>query len=227
MALPTFGATAGPSATLSPSAPFPECSGYRAYLAPPLSQRDEEGFSSCSTRPCHRAVASHPARVLRRISQAATLHTAFALRLRARPLGLRTFEATMRSLSLRPDDSLPTPRVELPMGFGVLVSRHPAIHATRLLTLASVGLPTPTERASLFWTHNRTCGFPASGSRTGLTPGHAQAAQDGSAGAGTPPAPRRPRPRKSASSPARGPCASAAKSAAHGRGRSDRPPGRP
>ena len=56
----------------------------------------------------------------------------------------------MRSLSLRPDDSLPTPRVELPMGFGVLVSRHPAIHATRLLTLASVGLPTPTERASLF-----------------------------------------------------------------------------
>ncbi len=40
--------------------PFPRCRDYRAYLAPPLSRRDEEGFSSCSTRPCHRAVALTP-----------------------------------------------------------------------------------------------------------------------------------------------------------------------
>src|SRR5580700_6804326 len=34
---------------------FPGCSGYTVYLAPPLSRREEEGFSSCSARPCHRA----------------------------------------------------------------------------------------------------------------------------------------------------------------------------
>src|SRR6266852_6871230 len=39
-----------------------------------------------------------------------------------------------------------------------------AIQATRLLTFTSVGL-SPTERASLSWSHNRMCGFPASGSR--------------------------------------------------------------
>ena len=40
--------------------PLPRCTGYRAYLAPPLSRRDEEGFSSCLTRPGHRAVALTP-----------------------------------------------------------------------------------------------------------------------------------------------------------------------
>src|SRR5256714_14333901 len=31
-------------------------------LAPAISRRDEEGFSSCSACPCHRAVASTPPR---------------------------------------------------------------------------------------------------------------------------------------------------------------------
>ena len=39
------------------------------FPAPPISRRDEEGFSSCLARPFHRAVASHPARVDRRFSQ--------------------------------------------------------------------------------------------------------------------------------------------------------------
>ena len=59
-ALPRFVATTGPSATLSSSADFPGVAGYTAYLAPPLSRRDEEGFSSCSTCPCRRAVATTP-----------------------------------------------------------------------------------------------------------------------------------------------------------------------
>ena len=42
---------------------FPGCAGYTTYLAPPISQWDEEGFSSCSACPCHRAVAFHPAEV--------------------------------------------------------------------------------------------------------------------------------------------------------------------
>jgi hypothetical protein len=39
---------------------LPGAIGYTAYLAPPLSRREEEGFSSCSTRPCHRAAAVTP-----------------------------------------------------------------------------------------------------------------------------------------------------------------------
>jgi len=71
--------------------PFPSCRGYRAYLAPPLSRRGEEGFSSCSTRPGHRAAANHPARVVAAsVSHSAAHHAAFALRKRARPLELPT-----------------------------------------------------------------------------------------------------------------------------------------
>src|SRR5215510_9015929 len=32
----------------------------RFLHAPPISRRDEEGFSSCSVHPCHRAVATTP-----------------------------------------------------------------------------------------------------------------------------------------------------------------------
>src|ERR1700761_2308075 len=41
---------------------LPGVVGYTAYLAPAISRRDEEGFSSCSACPCHRAVASTPPR---------------------------------------------------------------------------------------------------------------------------------------------------------------------
>src|SRR6201982_2153822 len=41
---------------------LPGVAGYTAYLAPAISRRDEEGFSSCSACPCHRAVASTPPR---------------------------------------------------------------------------------------------------------------------------------------------------------------------
>jgi hypothetical protein len=41
---------------------LPGFAGYTAYLAPTISRRDEEGFSSCSACPCHRAVASTPPR---------------------------------------------------------------------------------------------------------------------------------------------------------------------
>jgi hypothetical protein len=34
--------------------------GYTAYLVPPLSRREEDGFSSCLARPCHRAGAITP-----------------------------------------------------------------------------------------------------------------------------------------------------------------------
>jgi hypothetical protein len=39
---------------------LPGCAGYTIYLAPVISHRVEEDFSSCLACPCHRAVASTP-----------------------------------------------------------------------------------------------------------------------------------------------------------------------
>jgi hypothetical protein len=39
---------------------FPGCAGYTGYLAPRISAWEEEGFSSCLARPCHRAAAPTP-----------------------------------------------------------------------------------------------------------------------------------------------------------------------
>ena len=71
----------------------------------------------------------------------------------------------MRSLSLRPGDSLTIPKMALSMGFKCSVSLTSAILATGPLVLTLVGL-TPTEHASLSWTHNPACDF----HRTGLKP---------------------------------------------------------
>jgi hypothetical protein len=90
--------------------PLSRVAGYTAYLAPPISRRDEEGLSSCLARPCHHAVDNHPAGVAHRISPFAMIHAAFAGSLPARPPGLQTFEATSRSLALRPGDSPPSLR---------------------------------------------------------------------------------------------------------------------
>src|SRR5204863_2459453 len=58
---------------------LPGVAGYTAYLAPAISRRGEEGFSSCSACPCHRAVASTPPKWTNRISQISASHAAFAL----------------------------------------------------------------------------------------------------------------------------------------------------
>ena len=50
---------------------LPGSPGYTTYLAPPISRRDEDGFSSCSTCPCHRAAPNHPAEVPCRFGQPA------------------------------------------------------------------------------------------------------------------------------------------------------------
>jgi hypothetical protein len=58
----------------------------------------------------------------------------------------------MGSRALRPGDSLTLLPRALSIGFIRFVSSTDAIHATGLLTLTPVGL-TPTEQASLRWTH--------------------------------------------------------------------------
>ena len=54
-----FLATMSPSATLSSSTDFLGSPVIR-FAAPPISRRDEEGFSSCLAHPCHRAAANTP-----------------------------------------------------------------------------------------------------------------------------------------------------------------------
>ncbi len=63
------GAHYGPIRHPHASAPLPGVAGYRSGLAPWISPRDVEGFSSCFTCPCHRAAVEHPAGVDSRISQ--------------------------------------------------------------------------------------------------------------------------------------------------------------
>ena len=71
-----------------------------------------------------------PARVSRRISQFASVHTAFALRPRARPLGPGFSGSPVHSLSLQPNDSLTIPRMALLIDFIRFVSSTNAIQAT-------------------------------------------------------------------------------------------------
>ena len=64
---------------------FPGVAGYTAYLAPPISRSGLGGFLqllSMSLSPCCRF---HPAEVSSRVSQSSAVHSAFAIRLQARP----------------------------------------------------------------------------------------------------------------------------------------------
>ena len=87
---------------------FPGCLGYTAYLAPPLSRREEEGFSSCLARPCPRAVAITPPewKVVSASVRPSMLPSPY--RMRVRPPVPAISGPPMRSLALRPADSLPS-----------------------------------------------------------------------------------------------------------------------
>src|SRR5271166_2028923 len=80
--------------------------------------------------------------------------------------GLAFSGPPLRSLSLRPGDSLTIPWMALSMGFKYSVSLLPAIQATGALALTLARL-TLAEHASLSWTHNhiRTFLSPANNSR--------------------------------------------------------------
>src|SRR6056297_890726 len=148
---------------------LPGGAGYTAYLAPPLSRRGEEGFSSCSMCPGHRAVAPTPPECP---AASAALRRSMLPSPSGCRLGLRVFALSgppLRSLALRPGDSPTIPRMTVSMGFrsvGFAPACHPSYGGS---ALPPAGL-TPAEHIGLFWTHNRTGGFPASGSPVdGLT----------------------------------------------------------
>ena len=139
---------------------FSGVAGYTAYLAPSLSRRGEEDFSSCSTCPRHRAVAPTPPE---RPAASAALRRSVLPSPSGWGLGLRGFALSgppLRSLALRPGDSPAIPRMTVSMGFrtvGFPPACHPGYGAA---ALTPAGL-TPAEHISLLWTHNRTCKFPS------------------------------------------------------------------
>src|SRR3954452_23491008 len=138
---------------------LPGVAGYTADLAPPLSRRDEEGFSSCSTCPCHRAVAPPPPEGP---AASAGLRRFLLPSPSGRGLGLRGYSLSgppLRSLTLRPGDSPAIPRMTASMGFrtfGFPPACHPCYGAS---ALTPAGL-TPAEHISLTWTHGRSREFP-------------------------------------------------------------------
>src|SRR3954464_14544610 len=96
---------------------LPGVTGYTADLSPPLSRRGEEGFSSCSTCPCHRAVAPPPPE---RPAASAALRRSVLPSPSGCGLGLRGFALSgppLRSLALRPGDSPTIPKMAVSRGF--------------------------------------------------------------------------------------------------------------
>src|SRR3954468_7219371 len=137
---------------------LPGVAGYTAYLAPPISRREPEGFSSRSTRPCPRRVPPPPPEGP---VASAALRRFLLPSPSGRGLGLRGYSLSgppLRSLTLRPGDSPAIPRMTASMGFrtfGFPPACHPCYGAS---ALTPAGL-TPAEHISLTWTHV--------GSRTG------------------------------------------------------------
>ena len=152
-ALPRFNATTDPAATVSSSTVFPGPPVYAVYLAPSISRRDEDGFSSCLACPCHRAVPTTPPEGCASSDTLATHPVAFVRHEKTRPLGSIFLSGPpMGSLVLRPGDSLTILKMALSVSFIRLVL-HERDSSYGALTFSPVGL-FPTEHASLRWTHS-------------------------------------------------------------------------
>ena len=151
-ALPRFSATTDPAATVSSSADFPG----PPVIRPTLLRRFLDGTRTASPVAWHVLVTVLP--LLPRQSDLppqSDCDKPCCLR----PNGEGSASGScflsrppMGSLALRPGNSLTAPKTALSVSFTRFVSSTDATQATGLLTLAPVGL-TPTEHASLRWTH--------------------------------------------------------------------------
>jgi hypothetical protein len=75
-----------------------------------------------------------------RLGQLSIRHAAFVFRLQARPSELLICEAIIAFTVVTAWGLATFPRKVLSIGFRILVSRHPAIQATGLLTLTPAGV---------------------------------------------------------------------------------------
>jgi len=97
--------------------PFPGSAGYRSDLLQSISLWDEEGFSSCLTCPCYRAVPTTPPEC--HVASVSPRHVMLPSP-RSRELGLRIYffsRPPVGLLSLRPGNSLTIPKMALSVGF--------------------------------------------------------------------------------------------------------------
>ena len=137
---------------------FPGGTGYTAYLAPAISRWDAEGFSSCSACPCPHAVAPTPPEWVSRVSQSTAPHAAFAFTVAGSASGAAHLRGHLcvrlrYGLATRPHPEDEAVERLQKVGFP-----SPCSPSYRALAFPLVGL-SPTEHASLRWTHNRTGGF--------------------------------------------------------------------
>jgi hypothetical protein len=110
----------------------PGVPGSTTSLAPPVSRRDEEGFSSCSACPCLHAVAPTPPEWSAASASRRRPMLPSPFRLQARPLGLLIFGATDAFACATAWKLATIPQMVLSSGFRELVSRPPALRATGL-----------------------------------------------------------------------------------------------
>ena len=134
---------------------FPGGTGYTAYLAPAISRWDAEGFSSCSACPCPHAVAPTPPEWVSRVSQSTAPHAAFAFTVAGSASGAAHLRGHLcvrlrYGLATRPHPEDEAVERLQKVGFP-----SPCSPSYRALAFPLVGL-SPTEHASLRWTHNRT-----------------------------------------------------------------------
>ncbi len=151
-ALPRFIATTSPTATVSSSADFPGDAGYTTYPAPPISRWDEDGFSSCSAHPCHRAAPTTPPE---RIDASVRIRRSVLPSLKHRKLGLWSHLCRGHlwvHLRCGPVTRSPSRGWLCQSASDHLVSLLSATQATGFLTLAPAGL-SPLNAPALSWTH--------------------------------------------------------------------------
>ena len=110
---------------------------------------------SVSLFPCRR---SHPARVVRRVSQSATAHAAFAFPVAGSASGAAHFRGHLCVRLRYSLETRPHPIDEAVERLQKVGFPSPCSPSYRALAFPLVGFP-PTEHASLRWTHNRTCHF--------------------------------------------------------------------
>ena len=132
--------------------PLPRVPGYSLDMAPPISRWGEEGFSSRSTCPRHRAVALTPPEGSRRISQVRRAVLPSPLNREARPPGLKYFGATCAFTSVTARRLTHPPSEGLVGGLQSLGFPPPCHPSYGALALTPAGLA-PAEHVSFLWTH--------------------------------------------------------------------------
>jgi hypothetical protein len=108
-----------------------------------------------SLSPCRR---SHPAGVVRRVSQSATAHAAFTFPVAGSASGAPHFRGHLCVRLRYGLETRPHPVDEAVERLQKVGFPSPCSPSDRALAFPLVGF-SPTEHASLRWTHNRTCHF--------------------------------------------------------------------